>query len=135
MQPFDEGYMERREKQIQELYEQRSMAWACLIAGVALALISVPLFIRGGVWGPILLIIAALFGLGALFIFAGMRGQMAADRAIQEEYERLAMLYGQATEKPKRGGRGAGVRVSEDGELIAEEDSPEDHLRAGSGRE
>jgi hypothetical protein len=135
MQPFDEGYMARREKQIQELYEQRSMAWACLIAGAALALISVPLFIRGGAWGPILLVVAALFGLGALFMFAGIRGQMAADRAIQEEYERLVMLYGQVAEKPKRGSRDTAVRMSDDGELIAEEDSSEDQLKAGSSRE
>jgi len=134
MQPFDEGYMARREEQIKELYEQRSMSWACLIAGVILALISVPLLIRGGIWGPIVLVVAALFGLGALFMFAGIRGQMAADRAIQEEYERLVMLYGQVSEKPKRGSRETAVQVSDDGELVAE-DSPEDHFRARSGRE
>ena len=123
-----------KEKQIQDLYEQRSMSWACLIAGVALALISVPLLIRGGVLGPILLGVALLFGLGALFMFAGIRGQMAADRAIQEEYEHLVELYGQAAEKPKRGSRENVVQLSDDGELMAE-DSPEDHLRTGSSSE
>jgi hypothetical protein len=117
MQPFDEGYMARREKQIQDLYMQRSMTWACLAVGLGLALISIPLLIRG-----------------AVFMFAGIRGQMAADRAIQEEYERLGLLYDRSLEKPKRGTPETVVRLSDDGELIAE-DSSEDHTRAGTSRE
>jgi hypothetical protein len=134
MQPFDEGYMARREKQIQDLYMQRSMTWACLAVGLGLALISIPLLIRGGILGPILLAVALLFGMGAVFMFAGIRGQMAADRAIQEEYERLGVLYDQSLEKPKRGTPETVVRLSDDGELIAE-DSSEDQTRAGTSKE
>jgi len=134
MQPFDEGYMARREKQIQDLYMQRSMTWACLAVGLGLALVSVPLLIRGGILGPILLAVALLFGMGAVFIFAGIRGQIAADRAIQEEYERLGMLYGQSLEKPKRGVQEDVVRLSDDGELIVE-DSTEDQTRASTSND
>jgi hypothetical protein len=134
MQPFDEGYMAQREKQIQDMYMQRSMSWACLITGLILALISVPLLIKGGILGPIFLVVALLFGIGALFMFAGIRAQVAADRAIQEEYERLAALYGQSPEKPKRGSREGEVQVSDDGELAAE-DRPEEQIRAGTSRE
>ncbi|HVO72198.1 MAG TPA: hypothetical protein VMT24_19240 [Aggregatilineaceae bacterium] len=134
MQPFDEGYMARREKQIQDLYMQRSMTWACLAVGLGLALVSVPLLIRGGILGPILLAVALLFGMGAVFIFAGIRGQIAADRANQEEYERLGMLYGQSLEKPKRGVQEDVVRLSDDGELIVE-DSTEDQTRASTSND
>jgi len=134
MQPFDEGYMARREKQIQDLYNERYMTWACLVTGVVLALVSVPLLIRGGILGPILLGIALLFGVGALFMFADIRGRMAADRAIQDEYEQLAALYSQSGEKPKRGSQEDVLRWADNGELMAE-DSPEDQTRASTAKE
>jgi hypothetical protein len=134
MHPFDEDYMARREKQIQDLYMQRSMTWACLVVGAGLALVSVPLLIRGGILGPILLVVALLFGMGAVFMFAGIRGQMAADRVIQEEYEQWVMLYSQTMEKPKRGSQENVVRLSDDGELPAE-NSSEDQRSASTSRE
>jgi hypothetical protein len=59
---------------------------------------------------------------------------MAADRVIQEEYEQWVMLYSQTMEKPKRGSQENVVRLSDDGELPAE-NSSEDQRSASTSRE
>ena len=127
MQSFDEDYLARREKQIQELFMLRANSWACLITGLVLTLISVLLMNSvHGTLGSILFVVSLLFEAGAIFMFAGYFAQKAADRAIQKEYELFA-LYGQSMEKPKRGSPEQAIRLSDDGELIIE-DSLDDHV-------
>ncbi len=115
MHPFDETYLARREKQIKELIELRAMTWACLVTGVALGAAGIALLSSGsGTAGTIVLVFAVLFGMGTIFMTASYFAQKAADRAIQKEYELLA-LYGLAPEKAKRAD--PGVPLTDDGEI------------------
>jgi hypothetical protein len=123
MQPFDDDYMIRREKQIHELFELRAMIWACLVTAVIAALIGAALLGTGhGTLAAISLVISVLFGLGTIFMAADYSAKKSADRAIQKEYEHLA-LYGLTPGKAKRDGQV--IRLSDDGELAVEL-SPED---------
>ncbi len=132
MQPLDEEYMVRREKQIRELYSLRASAWACLVFGLALLGLSVVLMVGGsGGLGVALFLIALAFEAGAAFIFADYYGKKAADRAIQEERERLLMLYSRA-DKPKRSAEEDAFRLADDGEMEEEAPVPLDTL---TGRE
>ncbi len=115
MHPFDEKYMERREKQIKELIELRAMTGACLVTGIAMAAIGVALLSAdSSTAGTILLILGALFLIATVFMTASYFAQKAADRAIQKEYELLA-LYGLAPEKAKRGDQD--IALTDDGEI------------------
>jgi len=135
MQSFDEDYLARREKQIQELFMLRANTWACLVTGLVLTLISVVLMNNGSrTLGSILLAVSLLFVAGSIFMFASYFAQRAADRAIQKEHDQLLALYSRSMEKPKRGSQESVVRLSDDGELSVE-DGPEDQIRAGSHRE
>ena len=126
MQPFDEDYLARREKQIQELYELRAMIWACLVTAVIAALIGVALLSTGhGTLAAISLVISALFGMGTIFMAADYSAKKAADRAIQKEFEQLAP-YGLPEAKAKRRGQGT-IWLSDDGEMAVEL-SPEDEI-------
>lgn len=123
MQPFDEDYLARREKQIHEMFELRAMIWACLVTGVIVGLIGAVLLSAGyGTAGAILLIVALLFGVGSIFMAADYSAKKATARAIQKEYAHLA-LYGLPEAKAKRGNQE--VRLADDGEM-AVEFSPED---------
>jgi hypothetical protein len=129
MQSFDNDYLARREKQIEDLYMLRAMTAACVITGAVLAGIALILMSADhNTLGAILFVIALLFEMGSLFMVASYLAERAADRAIREEYERLA-LYG---EKAKRGS----VRFDEipldDGEISAENASLEDMVEASS---
>jgi hypothetical protein len=115
MEPFDKDYLERREKQIQELYNLRYMTGAVFVTGLILTFISLGLMGAGyGVGGAIMLVMALLFDVGALFMVASYFAQKAADRAIQRERDQLFALYGQ---KPKRGGSDGELRLADDDEL------------------
>lgn len=125
MQPFDKfefdkDYLARREKQIQDMYMERSMTWACLVVGAILAGVSLLLMNNGGLLGPITMGIALLFVVSAIFMVFSTRGKMAADRAVQKELEQMAALYSNSGEKPKRHGHDNAVRLSDDGELVEE---------------
>lgn len=134
MQSFDENYMAQREKQIQDLYMLRANTWACLVTGLVLALISIVLMNNDyRTLGSILFVVSLLFDMGSLFMGAMYFAEKAADRAIQKEYERLA-LYGAPMEKPKRGGQEDAVRLSDDGEFIVEDDLA-DHITYREGRD
>jgi hypothetical protein len=131
MQSFDDDYLARREKQIQDLYMLRANSWACLITGLVLTLISILLMNSDhGTLGSILFVVSLLFEAGAIFMFASCFAQKAADRAFQQEYERMLGLYSQ---KPKRGSRENGIRLSDDGELIVEDDL-DDQLTYSEGQ-
>ncbi|MEW6579104.1 MAG: hypothetical protein AB1435_07910 [Chloroflexota bacterium] len=118
MQPFDEDYLARREKQIQELFELRAMIWACLVTGVIASLIAVALLSTGNkTLGAISLAVSLLFGVGSIFMIASYFAQKATDRAVQKEYELLA-LYGLPGEKAKRGNQE--IRLADDGEIVVE---------------
>ncbi|MCZ7541619.1 MAG: hypothetical protein M5U29_17240 [Anaerolineae bacterium] len=124
MQPFDEGYLKRREKQIQELYELRATIGACLVTAVIAALIGVALLTTGyGTLAAISLVISALFGMGTIFITADYSAKKAADQAVQKEYQQMA-LYGLIEEKAKRGNRE--FRLADDGEIVLEQDLDDD---------
>jgi hypothetical protein len=106
----------------------RANTWACLITGLILTLISVVLMSHSNrTLGSILFVVSLLFEVGSLFMFATYFAQKAADRAIQQEHDQLLALYGQSMEKPKRGNQESVVRLSDDGELVAE-NSPEDQI-------
>lgn len=130
MQPFDEDYLKRRVKQIQELYELRAVIMACLVTALIAALIGVALLSTGhGTLAAISLVISALFGMGAIFMGADYSGKKAADRAVQKEYEQMA-LYGLIGEKAKRGNRE--FRLADDGEIALRQDlSDEPSYREG----
>jgi len=116
MDRFDQAYMERREKQIKELYELRAMVLACLVTGVILGIAGAGLLSNGfDTTGTIVMLFAGMFGMGAIFMGASYFAQKGADRAIQKEYELLARY-----EKPKRSGGDEVVRLADDGELIVE---------------
>jgi hypothetical protein len=131
MDPFDKDYLERREKQIQELYELRYMTGAVFVSGLIMTLISIGLISAGYVGGNVLLAVALLFDVGALFMVASYLAQKGADRAIQRERDQLFALYGQ---KPKRGSADGEIPLADDGELA--EPLEEDDLihRAGRSR-
>ncbi len=129
MKPFDEDYLSRREKQIQDQYLESANMWACLVTAVLLGVIGA---ILGHTLGMVLLVVGLLFGAGFVFMFAAYAGQRAANRAIDEEHERLMALYGQMMDKPKRGESGETVRVMDDGELPAD-DSLESQIRRSTG--
>jgi hypothetical protein len=114
MDPFDKDYLERREKQIQDLYSLLYMTGAVFIVGLILTLASVGLISAGHLGGTILLVVALLFDVGALFMAASYFAQKAADRAIQKERDQLFALYGQ---KPKRSSSDGELRLADDGEL------------------
>jgi len=128
MNRFDEDYMKRREKQIKELYELRAMIWACLITALIAGLIAAGLLAIGfGTGGMILMVVSLLFGVGTVFIGASYFAEKGADQAIQKEYELLSLYT-----KPKRGEQDEIVRLSDDGELIVEDDlADEAHYREG----
>ncbi|MBX3080668.1 MAG: hypothetical protein KF716_03475 [Anaerolineae bacterium] len=120
MRPFDEGYMERREKQIRDAFMLQAVSRA--LGLISLALI-VALLVSAQ-WGLVFTIVLGSIllgtGTGAIVTSAIASAQTAADRAIQKEHAQLAELYGQAAEKPKRH---AAVRLTDDGELIPDDDA------------
>jgi len=127
MHPFDEHYLARREKQIKELIELRAMTLASLVTGVTLGAAGIALLSSGsGTGGTILLVFAVLFGMGTIFMTASYFAQQAADRAIQKEYELLA-LYGLAPEKAKRADQG--LPLTGDGEIALESLAEEPEYR------
>jgi len=129
MPSFDDDYMRRREKQIEDLYMLRAMTWASVVTGLLLALIALGLLSAGyGTLGSVLFVVALLFEAGSIFMFASYFAEKAADRAIQKEYELLA-LYGAAAEKPKRGGQIDTIQPADDGELDIEDELAEHILR------
>ena len=132
MNPFDQDYLERREKKIQELYQLRYMTGAVFVSGLILTLISLVLLSAGyGTGGAILMAVALLFDVGALFMVASYFAEKGADRAIQREREQLFALYNQ---KPKRGSDDGELRLADDDDdlLIDEaEDERLTHHRAG----
>ena len=129
MQPFDDEYLSRREKQIQDMYMLGANTWACLATAVILGVIGAVL---GHTLGMVLLVFGLLFGAGFVFMFATYAAERAANRAIDREHERLMVLYGQMMDKPKRGELEDSVRVMDDGELPAE-DNLESQIRRGTG--
>jgi hypothetical protein len=123
MNPFDQDYLERREKQIQDLYNLRYMTGAVFVSGLIMTLISLVLLSAGyGLGGAILLAVALMFDVGALFMVASYFAEKGADRAIQREREQLFALYNQ---KPKRGSDDGELRLADDGELLVEETDDE----------
>jgi hypothetical protein len=133
MEPFDRDYLERRENQIQELYNLRYMTGAVFVTGLILSLISLGLISAGyGTGGAILLAVGLLFDVGALFMVASYFAQKAADRVIQRERDQLFALYGQ---KPKRGSVDGELRLADDGELADALDYEDDlvHREGRSG--
>jgi hypothetical protein len=130
MEPFDRDYLERREKQIHELYNLRYMTGAVFVTGLILTLVSLGLIVAGyGVGGAIMLVMGLLFDVGALFMVASYFAERAADRAIQRERDQLFALYGQ---KPKRGSSDGEIPLADDGELA--EPLEEDDLIHREGR-
>lgn len=117
MHPFDEKFLARREKQIEDLYVTRAMAGALTFVGVVLGGIAVPFLIQGGAPGVILLVSALLFGVGGIVMAAAYVGEKSAARAVLEDRAALLELYAAALEKPKRGDEPASVRVGDDGEI------------------
>ncbi len=131
MNPFDEGYMARREKQIRENYESRAIAVALLVTTVVLGVLTLILAPQSGVIGVVLGLSALGTGIGGIVMFFLAMAGRAADAAIQKEQERLLALYAQMGEKPKRNGQ---VRLSDDGELIPT-DAEDERSTRRSGRE
>ncbi len=132
MQPFDDDYLARREKQIHELFELRAMIWACLVTGVIVGVIALALLSTGSkTLGGISLVVALLFGVGSIFMVADYSARKATDRAVQKEYERLA-LYGLPGEKAKRGNQE--VRLADDGEMVVER-GPDDEVSYREGQD
>lgn len=120
MDPFDEGYFARREKQIQDLYNMRAATWACLGLGVFLTVGAFLLRGESATLGTVLFLISLLFWISAFFMVMFSIAQRAADKAIQKEQERLLALYSQSGVKLKRGGEAAPVRLSDDGEIVTD---------------
>jgi len=120
MRPFDEGYMERREKHIREMFMLRAISRALGLISIALLIalvVSVPM---GLAFTIILGSILLGTGTGAIVTYSIASAQTAADQAIQKEHAQLADLYDQAAEKPKRH---SVVKLSDDGELVPDEDT------------
>ncbi len=128
MNPFDEDYLARREKQIQDLYILRGNTLACLITGLLLALISIVATSSGSKISYVLFGISLLFVAASIFMTSTYFAQKAADRVIQRERDQLLALYGQ---KPKRGSQENLLRLADDGELAEENNSAvmSDHSR------
>ncbi|MBE2196003.1 MAG: hypothetical protein IAE83_17645 [Anaerolinea sp.] len=126
----DPRYWERREKKIREMHELRALYPILIIAGIIM--LPVGLFLLGAI--EVFGIVALAFGgsliLGGVIISAMQRASFAAEKAINEEYERFLALYGKDAEKPKR----QPMRLTDDGELETSEDDLEAATRAKSGR-
>jgi hypothetical protein len=116
---MDHGYMERREKRLQNLSMLRQVSIAAAIIAVALTAASVVGIPQGGLTE--LVIVAMTFGLwlAAILTFIMQRAQSAAEKVIQYEYEQLSAYQ---SEKPKRN---ITVRLTDDGELRDDEESAE----------
>jgi hypothetical protein len=80
--------------------------------------------------GTVLLVFAVLFGMATIFMTASYFAQKATDRAIQKEYELLA-LYGLAPEKAKRADQG--ISMTDDGEITLDSLTAEPEVRRTQG--
>jgi type IV secretory pathway VirB3-like protein len=121
MQPFDDGYVARREKRLQEMFVLQAITrTSALIAGVlTVAMIFViPL---EGFLALILGSIALAMWILVAFTWTIHRAQTSAEGAIQQEHQRLLSASGLAAEKPKRN---TVVRLADDGELVTSEENP-----------
>lgn len=126
MQQFDQEYLKRREKQIQESYMLRANTIACGVTTVVLVAIGLLLMNTGSEFiGTGLFVFGLLFGAGTIFMTASYFAQKGADRAIEQERAELLALYGQMMEKPKRNGQETSFRLSDDGELVAADTADE----------
>jgi hypothetical protein len=117
MQQFDSDYMARREKEIREQHELRSISQALFVFSI-IGVIATAVFINT----PVVPIFTALITLGvsmaATILFFIQRGKASADAAIQAEYERIRALM--PAEKRKNE---TVARLKEDGELEFDADS------------
>jgi hypothetical protein len=128
MDPFDEGYFARREKQIQDLYMMRALVVA--LGGVGLAGLLIVFFMRESSWAPIAFLFSLVFLLAAFLLLVVSTAERAAERTIQREHERLIALYGQSGVKPKRDEAATPVQLADDGEIDADI-LPDEQSRAG----
>ena len=119
MRPFDQNYMERREKRIRELYTLRAVSRAMgLISILTLIATVVISSVVPGMVVPLGLIMLST-GSIAVITFMIANAETAAEEAIQKERNQLAALYDQEVEKPKRQ---QSLRLSDDGELVADDE-------------
>lgn len=131
MQQFDHDYFEERKEQIKELFALRGSTIACGITGILLMLAGLIIVDVGSdIVGGLVLVLAAAFIMGALFMLADYLGKRAAQRAIRREYQELLVLN-PALAKAKRGAHGdeADLLAADDGELYDDIDL-EEQIRA-----
>jgi hypothetical protein len=126
MQPFDDGYLAKRERQIRSRFMLRGIARTSALIAIISTILLLP---AQGFYDLTvgLLSTAILMWIIAAFSWTISRAQTEAEKAIQAEQERLFKLYGLASEKPKRD---MAVRLSEDGELTADLDVPFEEERS-----
>jgi hypothetical protein len=127
MQPFDREYWKKREDQLKEAYLLRGVSR--VLGGAGLALLAVTLFLL--VTGSFFWWILGIIGFGLTFAgfmtHAVQSAQFKASEAIREEYEHM-MRY---SEKPKRSGA---VRLSDDGELLDDDEMESETKRLRKSR-
>ncbi|MBX3080669.1 MAG: hypothetical protein KF716_03480 [Anaerolineae bacterium] len=120
MHPFDQGYMERREKRIQDMFVMRAISRAMALISVVLLVAMLVITNRNEFITFIMGTCVLGTGMAALVTYVVGRAESTAEATIQKEYAQLAALYEQATEKPKRHEE---VHLSDDGELVTDEGS------------
>ena len=132
MHSFDQGYMERREKRIQEMFILRAISRTMALISVALLLALLVVMNRGDIFTFVIGTSVLGTGLAAIITYVIGRAESTAEKTIQKEYTQLSALYEQATEKPKRHKQ---VHLSDDGELAADDETAveatEDTIRRG----
>jgi hypothetical protein len=115
MPPFDDGYMERREKRIQDSYMLKAISRTGLIFAIPLTLASIVLVPQGSILSLIVASITLSMWILVAFTFTIHRAQSAADLAIQREHDELLAALSQ--DKPKNKPQ---LRLTDDGELTDE---------------
>ncbi|MCC7206800.1 MAG: hypothetical protein IT323_05815 [Anaerolineae bacterium] len=118
MDPFDDRYLARREKQIQDLYMMRAVSIA--LGGLGGLGLIIVFFMRDWPFAPVVFLFSLVFLLAAFLMVVISTAQRAADKAIQKEHERLIALYSQAGIKRKREAQDTPMRLADDGEIASE---------------
>ena len=116
---MDHGYIERREKRLQDLSILRQVSIAAAIIAFALTAATVVGIPQGGLTELVLAALTVGLWLVAMATFIMQRAQSAAEKVIQYEYEQLSAYQ---SEKPKRN---ITVRLTDEGELRDDDESAE----------
>jgi hypothetical protein len=116
---YDDAYMERREKRLQDMFVLRQVSAVSAFLAVALTAASVVEIPQGGLTELVIVSMMVGLWLVAILTYVIQRAQSAAEITIQREYEQWSA---HESEKPKRK---INFYLADDGELEDDAQSTE----------